>query len=147
MTRHHTLWKNGLIFLQTLIQTFLSPQRFPLGGDDEVMSSTLQQFAKVIDEVRTMYHFQFLLFMGSQIYILFISVSLSLSFTAQLLSRCPVHSARRRHDVPHHSVQREGLKRYVSIVHLSVHHYVITHRFFFLFFLLALLSFLQKSSL
>ncbi|TNM88296.1 hypothetical protein fugu_004550 [Takifugu bimaculatus] len=25
-------------------------QRFPLGGDDEVMSSTLQQFAKVIDE-------------------------------------------------------------------------------------------------
>ncbi|CAG11825.1 unnamed protein product, partial [Tetraodon nigroviridis] len=27
-------------------------QRFPLGGDDEVMSSTLQQFAKVIDEVR-----------------------------------------------------------------------------------------------
>lgn len=27
------------------------PQRFPLGGDDEVMSSTLQQFAKVIDEV------------------------------------------------------------------------------------------------
>lgn len=26
-------------------------QRFPLGGDDEVMSSTLQQFAKVIDEV------------------------------------------------------------------------------------------------
>lgn len=29
-----------------------SVQRFPLGGDDEVMSSTLQQFAKVIDEVR-----------------------------------------------------------------------------------------------
>ncbi|KYO29765.1 DCC-interacting protein 13-alpha [Alligator mississippiensis] len=26
-------------------------QRFPLGGDDEVMSSTLQQFAKVIDEL------------------------------------------------------------------------------------------------
>lgn len=26
-------------------------QRFPLGGDDEVMTSTLQQFAKVIDEV------------------------------------------------------------------------------------------------
>lgn len=26
-------------------------QCFPLGGDDEVMSSTLQQFAKVIDEV------------------------------------------------------------------------------------------------
>lgn len=26
-------------------------QRFPLGGDDEVMNSTLQQFAKVIDEV------------------------------------------------------------------------------------------------
>ena len=26
-------------------------QRFPLGGDDEVMSSTLQQFSKVIDEV------------------------------------------------------------------------------------------------
>ncbi|XP_029456786.1 DCC-interacting protein 13-alpha [Rhinatrema bivittatum] len=26
-------------------------QRFPLGSDDEVMSSTLQQFAKVIDEV------------------------------------------------------------------------------------------------
>lgn len=31
---------------------FVSLQRFPLGGDDEVMSSTLQQFAKVIDEVR-----------------------------------------------------------------------------------------------
>lgn len=30
---------------------FLTCQRFPLGGDDEVMSSTLQQFAKVIDEV------------------------------------------------------------------------------------------------
>ncbi|KPP72345.1 DCC-interacting protein 13-alpha-like [Scleropages formosus] len=29
----------------------LSFQRFPLGGDDEVMSSTLQQFAKVIDEL------------------------------------------------------------------------------------------------
>ncbi len=28
-------------------------QRFPLSGDDEVMSSTLQQFSKVIDEVRT----------------------------------------------------------------------------------------------
>ncbi|NXG35232.1 DP13A protein, partial [Dromaius novaehollandiae] len=28
-------------------------QRFPLGGDDEVMSSTLQQFAKVIDEAST----------------------------------------------------------------------------------------------
>ncbi|ERE87475.1 DCC-interacting protein 13-alpha [Cricetulus griseus] len=27
-------------------------QRFPLGGDDEVMSSTLQQFSKVIDEVK-----------------------------------------------------------------------------------------------
>ncbi|KAF7693139.1 DCC-interacting protein 13-alpha isoform X2 [Silurus meridionalis] len=26
-------------------------QRFPLGGDDEVMSSTLQQFSKVIDEL------------------------------------------------------------------------------------------------
>ncbi|XP_068884343.1 DCC-interacting protein 13-alpha isoform X2 [Aphelocoma coerulescens] len=26
-------------------------QRFPLGGDDEVMTSTLQQFAKVIDEL------------------------------------------------------------------------------------------------
>ncbi|XP_029142620.1 DCC-interacting protein 13-alpha-like, partial [Protobothrops mucrosquamatus] len=26
-------------------------QRFPLGGDDEVMNSTLQQFAKVIDEL------------------------------------------------------------------------------------------------
>ncbi|XP_059925004.1 DCC-interacting protein 13-alpha isoform X1 [Gadus macrocephalus] len=26
-------------------------QRFPLGGDDEVMSATLQQFAKVIDEL------------------------------------------------------------------------------------------------
>uniref|UniRef100_A0A673NNG0 BAR domain-containing protein n=1 Tax=Sinocyclocheilus rhinocerous TaxID=307959 RepID=A0A673NNG0_9TELE len=26
-------------------------QRFPLGGEDEVMSSTLQQFAKVIDEL------------------------------------------------------------------------------------------------
>ncbi|XP_063072179.1 DCC-interacting protein 13-alpha isoform X2 [Engraulis encrasicolus] len=26
-------------------------QRFPLGGDDEVMSSTLQQFARVIDEL------------------------------------------------------------------------------------------------
>ncbi|PIO34098.1 hypothetical protein AB205_0068140 [Aquarana catesbeiana] len=25
-------------------------QRFPLGGDDEVMTSTLQQFSKVIDE-------------------------------------------------------------------------------------------------
>lgn len=31
---------------------FCCLQRFPLGGDDEVMSSTLQQFAKVIDEVR-----------------------------------------------------------------------------------------------
>ena len=30
---------------------FLTFQRFPLGGDDEVMSSTLQQFSKVIDEV------------------------------------------------------------------------------------------------
>ncbi|NXW19697.1 DP13A protein, partial [Circaetus pectoralis] len=28
-------------------------QRFPLGGDDEVMTSTLQQFAKVIDEAST----------------------------------------------------------------------------------------------
>ena len=30
---------------------FLTFQRYPLGGDDEVMSSTLQQFSKVIDEV------------------------------------------------------------------------------------------------
>ncbi|KAJ3602941.1 hypothetical protein NHX12_030685 [Muraenolepis orangiensis] len=29
-------------------------RRFPLGGDDEVMSSTLQQFAKVIDENETL---------------------------------------------------------------------------------------------
>uniref|UniRef100_A0A673H0H5 DCC-interacting protein 13-alpha-like n=1 Tax=Sinocyclocheilus rhinocerous TaxID=307959 RepID=A0A673H0H5_9TELE len=31
--------------------SFSAVQRFPLGGDDEVMSSTLQQFAKVIDEL------------------------------------------------------------------------------------------------
>lgn len=32
-------------------------QHFPLGGDDEIMSSTLQQFAKVIDEASTCIHF------------------------------------------------------------------------------------------
>uniref|UniRef100_A0A3B3D9S9 DCC-interacting protein 13-alpha n=1 Tax=Oryzias melastigma TaxID=30732 RepID=A0A3B3D9S9_ORYME len=34
-----------------ILLIFLVLQRFPLGGDDEVMSSTLQQFAKVIDEL------------------------------------------------------------------------------------------------
>lgn len=32
-------------------------QHFPLGGDDEVMNSTLQQFAKVIDEASTCIYF------------------------------------------------------------------------------------------
>lgn len=36
----------------TILCFWRCTQRFPLGGDDEVMSSTLQQFAKVIDEVR-----------------------------------------------------------------------------------------------
>lgn len=36
---------------------FLTFQRFPLGGDDEVMSSTLQQFSKVIDEVSAYFIF------------------------------------------------------------------------------------------
>ncbi|XP_057701219.1 DCC-interacting protein 13-alpha [Corythoichthys intestinalis] len=34
----------------TLLKEY-DKQRFPLGGDDEVMSSTLQQFAKVIDQL------------------------------------------------------------------------------------------------
>ncbi|NXW30379.1 DP13A protein, partial [Phaetusa simplex] len=36
---------------QVALMKFLN--RFPLGGDDEVMTSTLQQFAKVIDEAST----------------------------------------------------------------------------------------------
>lgn len=39
-------------YLTIFSPTKIPLQRFPLGGDDEVMSSTLQQFAKVIDEVR-----------------------------------------------------------------------------------------------
>lgn len=47
----------------------------------------------------------------------FLSLSISLCcFTAQLLSSRSVHSASRRHDVPHHSVQREGRKRWISVL-------------------------------